>query len=629
MDIPPSRSLVSEGSLKCIRQQKVYERHLHFVDRECSALKKLVGKPHVIQHQFSNTDPSKGLLYLVTDYYDYGLFDILKCTETAGKPGNPRSLPPAFLQHTFWRILTGLDAIHQAGFVHRDLKPENVFFQYDNREGFYVSIGDFGLVGAIGEKEELVGTLEYMPPEAYTAGDVLAPMWMLTLSEPGHGAMAFLRKLMSFDPRLRGTVTTVKSMKYFDSYHEIQQLLVGRTLTTQQKSTYKGSWSGSTASVPAEYVAKHGYPYIEIIGAGGFSKVYKLTPSNGQPPSVLKVFNVAAPPTAPYPLPPGASLQHLQAHQQMLSYYDHQVALYHHSLHLIARECSALKKLAGKRHVIQHQFSNTDPSRGNLYLITDYYDFDLFDLLKSIETVKSQQGEYRPLSPLFLQRTFWRVLTGLGAIHRAGFVHRDLKPENLFFRYETPGGFYVAIGDFGVVGTVGDMDDSRPGTLEFVPPEAYAATAPTAPSWDLWGLGATWLLAAVAGASIGMAWLAPKDDNVDLSSVWKPKLERLFGPGSRNILRDMTRDQWRAIPEPERWVVPWEKRELYGPDAMAFVRKLMSVSPRSRGSVRSLKAMKYFEGFTPYMSTHFRSLGRFTAKPRGSARHHVLVSKGH
>jgi serine/threonine-protein kinase len=69
------------------------------------------------------------------------------------------------------QIARGLEAIHAVGLVHRDLKPDNVLFDADGR----AKLADFGLAGStsgvltkaggLTKSGELMGTLEYLPPE--------------------------------------------------------------------------------------------------------------------------------------------------------------------------------------------------------------------------------------------------------------------------------------------------------------------------------------------------------------------------------------------------------------------------------------------------------------------------------
>jgi len=91
------------------------------------------------------------------------------------------------------QVLAGLSYAHKNGVVHRDVKPENILVHEKAfREGFgtegAVKVTDFGLGRAAAETaagsiaysasldspaaREIAGTLDYMPPEQRTSGDV-------------------------------------------------------------------------------------------------------------------------------------------------------------------------------------------------------------------------------------------------------------------------------------------------------------------------------------------------------------------------------------------------------------------------------------------------------------------------
>ncbi len=76
-----------------------------------------------------------------------------------------------------------------------------------------------------------------------------------------------------------------------------------------------------------------------------------------------------------------------------------------------------------------------------------------------------------------------RLLDGLEAMHRAGLLHRDIKPENILFVQGRP-----KLGDPGMAGDY-THTISVAGTLGFIPPELFNASARPSPSTDLYALG--------------------------------------------------------------------------------------------------------------------------------------------
>ena len=64
------------------------------------------------------------------------------------------------------QILIGLEDIHNKGIVYRDLKPENLLI---DEEGV-IKLADFGISKDLSRSKRTttqIGTLEYMPPEAF------------------------------------------------------------------------------------------------------------------------------------------------------------------------------------------------------------------------------------------------------------------------------------------------------------------------------------------------------------------------------------------------------------------------------------------------------------------------------
>nr|WP_263012629.1 serine/threonine-protein kinase [Laspinema sp. D3d] len=115
--------------------------------------------PHLIRShtagewQFNNNE----LLYLVMEKAEYSLQDRLE----RGK------LSVSETQKLIREVAAGLDYLHRQNKVHRDLKPGNVLWS----NGCW-KVSDFGLIRNLGnqsyaETSNPIGTLAYMPPEAF------------------------------------------------------------------------------------------------------------------------------------------------------------------------------------------------------------------------------------------------------------------------------------------------------------------------------------------------------------------------------------------------------------------------------------------------------------------------------
>lgn len=99
--------------------------------------------------------------------------------------------------------------------------------------------------------------------------------------------------------------------------------------------------------------------------------------------------------------------------------------------------------------------------------------------------------------------TIWKicrnVAAGLFHIHSHGIVHSDIKPLNIFFAPHSRLGALCKIGDFGMAGDIGTIEDGQEGDTAYLPQELLSSPAKH-PSGDIFSLGLTLYEVASSGA---------------------------------------------------------------------------------------------------------------------------------
>ncbi len=133
------------------------------VGKELKVWKQLKGLPHVIS--VIELDGFEDYVYVVSDFADGG--------SLANRLKNNKGLPEAEAVKITLQILTGLENLHDKGFIHRDLKPDNILIM----NGKYY-LADFGIsreVKSHSKATGTAGTMEYMPPEAFEKNPSVTP----------------------------------------------------------------------------------------------------------------------------------------------------------------------------------------------------------------------------------------------------------------------------------------------------------------------------------------------------------------------------------------------------------------------------------------------------------------------
>ncbi len=143
----------------------------------------------------------------------------------------------------------------------------------------------------------------------------------------------------------------------------------------------------------------------------------------------------------------------------------------------IAKELGVWKQLKGLPHIIS--VIELDRFDDYVYVVSDFADGgSLENWLKDNDGKASSQAEAVKIT--------LEILRGLENLHEKGFVHRDLKPDNILIMN---GKFCLA--DFGVSREIKTHSKATgtAGTLEYMPPEAFAKTPSITPQTDIWAVG--------------------------------------------------------------------------------------------------------------------------------------------
>jgi formylglycine-generating enzyme required for sulfatase activity len=133
---------------------------------------------------------------------------------------HPQGLSVEIVSTIAQHLAEGLNALHQDGITHRDLKPANVLLVKDKWK-----LGDFGIARSLQDKtstytSQQIGTVDYMPPEAYSGK--ISPAWdMWSLGVivhqlvsgqhpfPTQSAPELMRMVLTEEPQIDPKVTSL------------------------------------------------------------------------------------------------------------------------------------------------------------------------------------------------------------------------------------------------------------------------------------------------------------------------------------------------------------------------------------------------------------------------------------
>jgi len=169
---------------------------------------------------------------------------------------------------------------------------------------------------------------------------------------------------------------------------------------------------------------------------------------------------------------------------------------------IAVREIKMLKIVNGHPNIIK--LHEVYKRKGRLYMVMDYVEFTVMDLLEGKHLPPSQQrldGELQGLGIKRSRRIMSQILAGLEYVHKLQMIHRDIKPENILCSSD---GSVVKLCDFGL------SRKSARAPLDLMKPSGPAFTDYVATRWyrspelllgalsydvtvDIWAIACLWV----------------------------------------------------------------------------------------------------------------------------------------
>ncbi|MFO0547530.1 MAG: serine/threonine-protein kinase [Polyangiaceae bacterium] len=159
------------AAVKLLPEDRVGEQALARFEREVRLTARLTHPNTVTVFDYGRT--ADGVFYYAMEFLEGATLGEL--VERHGR------MPPARVVHVLRQVCASLGEAHAIGLIHRDIKPANIMLCERGGVPDTVKVLDFGLVkeldppeGALVSRiDAIIGTPQYMPPEALTAPERL------------------------------------------------------------------------------------------------------------------------------------------------------------------------------------------------------------------------------------------------------------------------------------------------------------------------------------------------------------------------------------------------------------------------------------------------------------------------
>ena len=401
------------------------------------------------------------------------------------------------------QILGSVAQAHELGLIHRDLKSNNVMLVSDANGEEVAKLLDFGVATPFREdslaaardlkvtvRGSFIGTPQYAAPEQFggevsAASDVYAIgllMWEMITGTPAVRKRTFSECMqihMHKEPwklppearvsaQMRNVVETALQRDPARRYADAGEMLTATGLLgSAGTQAHAEPATLVTADVePADDVIAGKYRLEKLIGAGGFSRVFKAVHVDMQRPVAVKLLDLQG----AVAVTGATTAEDLRAR--------------------FGREARLVSKLTHPNTITVYDFGVDRADRW--YIAMEYVEGpNLFRALK-------KQGAFEPRRAALVARD---ILRSLSEAHHLGILHRDLKPGNVMMTKDYEGKEVAKVLDFGIatvhgVETPGTTDirmsatrmGAFVGTPQYAAPEQFLGEKLT-PAADVYAVG--------------------------------------------------------------------------------------------------------------------------------------------
>ncbi|WFD44388.1 non-specific serine/threonine protein kinase [Malassezia psittaci] len=286
-----------------------------------------------------------------------------------------------------------------------------------------------------------------------------------------------------------------------------------------------------TSSTGQSYPSVLGYQIVQLLGGGGFSRVFRAVnpKSNEHPQAAVKVVSYAST-TNRQPIDRRALQKEVQ-------------------IHSILKHKNVLEFLGSVEYAVGSE-APSNYVRGLYILLELGAGGDLFDKIAPDVGVEEDLAHFY----------FTQLISGLSYIHSQGVSHRDIKPENMLL--DAQGNLKIA--DFGLCSVYKYKGKERSlhgtcGSLPYIAPEMNGQPYHGEPI-DVWSSGVV-LFALLVGNT-------PWDEPTGRSPEYRAYL-------SGDLLR---MDPWTRV----------------SGDALSLLRRMMHPDPKKRSSLQQIQRHRWY-----------------------------------